>query len=378
MTASESDARQAPDTTANRPVEMPADRIPEADPAKHRVARTYRAMLARYVEARHEDQLEAAYALGRESFEEGITLLGLLALHREAIEALVERKPEAADAASLGATFGFLAEALGTFEITQRGYRDAQERARVDREKAAREHAVALMLQQDLLPADVPALPGCDVAVRYRPGEVDSHAGGDWYDAFELGDGKAGFVVGDVTGHGVGAAAVMGQLRVAVLAYAWAGFGPAEVIAAVDSLLDRLGGDRLASMIYVVSDPARRELAIVNAGHPPPLLIDPKGSVTTVSGGHDRLVGMKPPLAERAAAVVTVEPGSRLLLYTDGILEPTERGGENGLERLTAAVAGFRGSVEELCDLVLGKLAPEGTGDDICLVATEPVAADHG
>jgi serine phosphatase RsbU (regulator of sigma subunit) len=335
-------------------------------------------MLARYVEAGHEDQLEAAYTLGRESFEEGITLLGLLALHREAVEDLVRRKPGAAEPATLGATFGFLGEALGTFEMAQSGYRDAQERARLDRERAAREHAVALTLQQDLLPVDIPSAPGFEVAVRYRPGETGSHAGGDWYDVFELSDGRAGFVVGDVTGHGVGAAAAMGQLRVAVLAYAWAGFDPPAVVSAVDSLLDRLGGDRLASLVYVVSDPAKRELVVVNAGHPPPLLIDPLGAVTTISGGHDRLVGMRPPLDQRDSAAVTVEPGSRLLLYTDGILEQTERGGQDGLEHLTATVAGFQGSVEELCDLVLGKLAPSGTGDDVCLVAVESGAADHG
>lgn len=363
---------------AESPLELPANRAPAQDPARSRLARSYRAMLARYVDAGHEDQLEAAYALGRESFEADITLLGLLALHREAMEALVARKPAVADVASLGATFGFLAEALGTFEMAQRGYRAAQERARVDREKAAREHAVALMLQQDLLPANTPSAVGCDVAIRYRPGEVGSHAGGDWYDVFELEGGRAGFVIGDVTGHGVGAAAVMGQLRVAVLAYAWAGFGPSEVVAAVDSLLDRLGGDRLASLVYAVADPERQELVVVNAGHPPPLLIDPAGEVTAVSGGHDRLVGIKPPLKERAAAVVPVEPGSRLLLYTDGVFEQTERGGEDGLEHLIHTVTGFQGSVEQLCDLVLSELAPDGAGDDVCMVATEPVVAHHG
>lgn len=353
------------------------DPQPEPPPG-HRLARTYRAMLARYVEAGHEDQLEAAYALGRQTFEDGITLLELLDLHREAVEALVARKPSVADQTGLGATFRFLAEALGTFEMAQRGYQDAQERARLDRENAAREHGVALLLQQDLLPGEAPSVSGCEVAVRYWPGEAGSHAGGDWYDVFELDGGKAGLVVGDVTGHGVGAAAVMGQLRVAVLAYALAGFGPAEVVAAVDSLLDQLGGDRLASLVYVVSDPARCELEVVNAGHPPPLLIAPSGEVVTLDGGHDRLVGVSPPLERRQAAVASVDPGSRLLLYTDGVLEPAERGGEDGLEHLTAAVSGFQGTVEELCDLVASKLAPTGTGDDVCLVAAEPVETDNG
>lgn len=340
------------------------------------LAKTYEVMLVRYVANGHEGQLEAAYALGRRSFAAGVSLLELLDLHRGAVEMLLAETPPADQSSKYLTSFGFLAEALGTFDMVQRGYREAQERTRLEQERAAREHAVAMRLQRDLLPSQLPELAHFDVAIRYRPAEIGSHAGGDWYDVIPVGQDRIGFVVGDVTGHGVTAAALMGQIRIATLAYACAGFTPDLVITAVDSLFDQLRTDHLATMVYAVADPVAGQLELVNAGHPPGLIIAPDGEAELAVGGHDRLVGMKPPLKERKVASLPLPPGSLLLLYTDGLIEPVERRGVDGVADLRQAVSGFKGSADDLCDLLLDRVPEAGTDDDICILAAEVTYGD--
>ncbi|HEY8545548.1 MAG TPA: PP2C family protein-serine/threonine phosphatase, partial [Acidimicrobiales bacterium] len=225
------------------------------------------------------------------------------------------------------------------------------------------------MLQRQLMPTAAPALDGLEVAVRYLPGGTDTHAGGDWYDVFELPDGDVGLVVGDVTGHGVTAAATMGQLRIAMLAYALGGRPPGEVVGDLDVLLDRLGTGDIATMVYVTLDRDRRHLAMTSAGHPPPVVVAPDGTSRQVDGGHGRLLGVAPS-PRRAQVERAVVPGSHVLMFTDGLVEPAERAGADGQALLVEATTGFRGSAEELCDHVLGKLAPVGARDDICILAT--------
>jgi serine phosphatase RsbU (regulator of sigma subunit) len=319
---------------------------------------TYQRTLAEYLASPHEPQLAAAYALGRRAFTDEVSLLELVDTHRRAVEAILE----GADAPGLAATFTFLAEALATFEMAQRGYWEAQERAQ-------RERSTALMLQHELLPAAIPHVEGLEVAVRYLPGEANSHAGGDWYDVFPLEERHVGLVVGDVTGHGVAAAAAMGQLRMAVLAFALAGYDTAGVVQRMDTLLDKLGTGDIATMIYVVVGLADGALVLVNAGHPPPVVIDPGGPSRPARGGHGRLLGMSDPMKPRQPETDRLLPGGYLLLYTDGLIEPLERHEQDGVTRLCEETQGFTGSAEELCDHVLARLAPEGTRDDICIVA---------
>jgi serine phosphatase RsbU (regulator of sigma subunit) len=322
---------------------------------------TYDAALQRYIDAADEANLEAAYAFSREAFGEEMSVLDIVAVHRRVVERLLVQA-SSVDVELISATFAFLAEALSTFEMTQRGYWEAQH-------AAEREHAIALSLQHDLLPRAVPDVTGLDLSVRYVPGEAGSHAGGDWYDVFELDANRVGLVVGDVTGHGVTAAAAMGRLRVAVLAHALAGLGPADVVRRVDTLLDQLGTDEVATMVYVVADPARGRLTVANAGHPPPIIIDPSGAARQIDIAHGRLLGMRAPLPRRDEASTRVSPGGHLLLYTDGLIEPLERAGQDGVAQLCRAVEGFEGTTQELCEHVLGELAPDGARDDICIVA---------
>jgi serine phosphatase RsbU (regulator of sigma subunit) len=333
-------------------------------PARDRkdFAALYHATLARFLDAGQEDQLEAAYSLGRTAFSDEMSLLDLVDTHRIATEVLLGLPAESPQAEHVTASFAFLAEALSTFEMAQRGYWEAQEWAQ-------RERSTALMLQHELLPATMPQVDGMDVAVRYLPGEAHSHAGGDWYDVFPLDQHRVGLVVGDVTGHGVAAAAAMGQLRIAVLAYALAGYDAAGVVQQVDALLDRLGRGEIATMVYIVASPADGELVLVNAGHPPPVIIEPGGRSRPARGGHGRLLGLREEPQPRQHEVTQLGPGAYLLLYTDGLIEPLERNQQDGVARLCEVTRGFDGTADELCDYVLAELSPEGARDDICIVA---------
>lgn len=322
-------------------------------------ASTYRMTLARFITSGEERQLEEAYALGRAAFANGATILELVAIHREAV---FEFADEAGSPAALDATFAFLAEALATFEMAQRGYWEAQEAIR-------RERAIAMMLQRDLMPTAIPKVASLDVAVRYLPGETGAHAGGDWYDVFELDDGRLGLVVGDITGHGVAAAAAMGQMRIAVLAYALDGSEPASVVEDVDVLLHRLGAGDIATLAYVLLDLANDRLVMSSAGHPPPLILAPDGTASLWCDGRGRLVGVSPPARGRSQGVAAFPPGSQLVLYTDGLVEDLERSGDDGFAHLRDVADGFAGTSDELCDHLVTQLAPDGSRDDICVLA---------
>jgi serine phosphatase RsbU (regulator of sigma subunit) len=321
----------------------------------------YAAALSRYVERGSEHELEAAYALGREAVADGITLLGLIDRHRAAVDQVV-RDSTHLDTARVEATFQFLSEALATFDMAQRGYWEAKE-------MAARERSIALMLQHELLPAALPEVPGLDVAVRYLPGEATSQAGGDWYDLFPLPDGRVGLVVGDVTGHGVAAAASMGQMRMAVLAYALGGFEPGDVVGRVDVLVEALGRGHVATMVYAIADVGRHELLIANAGHPPPIVVPPSGPAVAVEAGQGLLLGLDPSMNRRTGEATSVPPGSHVIFYTDGLLEPLERLERDGVSRLVEVASGFTGTADDLCTRVLAELTPDQSGDDICILA---------
>src|SRR3954451_11555422 len=138
----------------------------------------------------------------------------------------------------------------------------------------AREHAAAETLQRALLPAQLPELAGFELVVRYVPSDSRDHAGGDWYDAFALADGRFGIVIGDVGGRGMDAAATMGQIRNSLRAYALQGMGPGEVIDALHALVDASeGAITFATVVYVVLDPHSGEGVVSSAGHLPPLLV---------------------------------------------------------------------------------------------------------
>jgi serine phosphatase RsbU (regulator of sigma subunit) len=232
-----------------------------------------------------------------------------------------------------------------------------------------REHQISITLQHSLLPEALPSVPGMALAARYVPAGPGVEIGGDWYDVIELDGGHLGFVVGDVGGHGLKAASVMGQLRLALRAYAIDGYSPAEVVARVDRLLQRLDPTQIATMIYAGLDVAANKLGIVNAGHPQPLLIDPSGHPQFIAAGRSMAIGVDLGDVSHHEEGVETPRGSSVLLYTDGLIESRRRGIDEGMAALASTTRGFAGSPEELCDMVLSEMAGPPLEDDVCLLA---------
>jgi serine phosphatase RsbU (regulator of sigma subunit) len=231
-----------------------------------------------------------------------------------------------------------------------------------------RNHEAAVTLQESLLPLDPLQVDGLELAVRYLPAARGNEVGGDWYDAFTLDRGETVLVVGDVTGHDLRAAALMGQLRLAIQAYAIDGHEPTEVLNRVDRLLQRIDKVRLATVAYLSLSADRRRLHIANAGHPPPVMITPGGEVSFLTEGLSMPLGVDLLTGRHRDATYPVQPGSYLLVYSDGLIEGRSLAIQDGLDGLAAAVEGFHGTPDELCDRVLSTVHADRE-DDICLLA---------
>ncbi|MBK3641829.1 SpoIIE family protein phosphatase [Streptomyces sp. MBT33] len=207
-------------------------------------------------------------------------------------------------------------------------------------EKAQRyesEAALARGLQQALLPRRLSAHPQVDTAGRYLPGTQGMEVGGDWYDVVEAGDGLA-LVIGDVQGHGVSAAATMGQLRSAVRAFALGDRPPDEVLSGINHLLIDLDPGQFASCCYIRLDPVSGLARAANAGHPPPLLRHPDGHTDVVDLPGGVVLGVDPH-ARYPVTELLIEPGAVLALYTDGLVERPGVDIDEGITALRVALA---------------------------------------
>jgi anti-sigma regulatory factor (Ser/Thr protein kinase)/putative methionine-R-sulfoxide reductase with GAF domain len=236
-----------------------------------------------------------------------------------------------------------------------------------------RERRSAVALQRSLLPDSLPDLVGIDAAVRYLPARDE--VGGDWYDVIDLPGGHVGLAIGDVAGHGLRAAALMGQLRTGLRAYALEGHSPGETLNRLDRLLQTISGRGMATAAYAVIDPTAGTLRYANAGHPPPVL---------VRGGEEAsLLGVTaaPPLGTLSFAAyheveALLEPGDSILLYTDGLVERRSEPLTNGLERLRE-LAAVAATADQLCQRVIERLVPpDGGEDDIAVVALRIVPVE--
>jgi GAF domain-containing protein/anti-sigma regulatory factor (Ser/Thr protein kinase) len=248
------------------------------------------------------------------------------------------------------------------------------ERARLF-EALEREHRVAVGLQRSLLPEELPEISEVTVGARYLPSRDE--VGGDWYDVIELGRGRVGIAIGDVVGHGVRAAALMGQLRTGLRAYALDGRAPGDVLARVNRLLQTIRGRGMATAAYGLFDLDTSELRIANAGHPPPLVVPVSGEphyVEVVPG---------PPLGtlsrpEYPETTAHLAPEETVLLYTDGLIEVRGESLQDGLDRLIASARGAL-SADALCQQVIHALVPRGGApDDVAVVALQnaPIPAE--
>ncbi|MFF3914191.1 SpoIIE family protein phosphatase [Streptomyces sp. NPDC001852] len=247
-----------------------------------------------------------------------------------------------------------------------------------------RERTMVLALQRSLLPQGLPDQDAVEVAHRYLPAESD--VGGDWYDVIPLSGTRIGLMVGDVVGHGMLSAATMGRLRTAARSFAELDFPPDEVLTHLDNLVGRLDREEPAAgesgiigatCLYAIYDPTAQQCTMARAGHPPPALVLPDGTVSfpELPDGPPLGLGGLP----FEAAEMDVPGGSRLVLYTDGLIEDRHRDVDVVLDRLRGALAHPERTPEETCQVVLNTVAPAHPCDDIALLVarTRPLNPDR-
>ncbi|WP_079178962.1 SpoIIE family protein phosphatase [Streptomyces humi] len=237
-----------------------------------------------------------------------------------------------------------------------------------------REHSMAVTLQRSLLPRSLPEQSALDIAYRYLPAQ--SGVGGDWFDVLPLSGARVALVVGDVVGHGLHAAATMGRLRTAVHNFTALDLQPDELLGLLDELVSRIDQDETpsdgmttitgATCLYAIYDPVSRRCTVARAGHPPPALLRPDGSVEFPD------VPAGPPLGVGGLPFETAElelpADSRLVLYTDGLVEDRQRDIDEGLELLAGALeSAADGTPDETCAAVLERL-PARPSDDVALL----------
>jgi serine phosphatase RsbU (regulator of sigma subunit)/anti-sigma regulatory factor (Ser/Thr protein kinase) len=438
-----------------------------------------------YLDGGGETGLESAYELGREAVTGGLSLLELAGVHHDVLAGCIEKAPPSDVDRVAHAGRSFFVESLSTFEMTQRGFREAQETARLEQLHAARlrgladaaltlnstlsvdemlerlgeiacglvgaenptvhvapgggdgpgaplrdrgrlaaplvdrdgrpqgliavsgkregefteddesiivqlahlasvaienarlyeqERGIAKTLQENLLPDRLPDIPTVKAWPAYEAGG-DGDVGGDWYEVIELPGGRVGLAIGDVVGRGVRAAAMMGHLRMALRAYALETDSPALVAERMTRFARTLDGDQMCTCIYAVLDPASGRLCCANAGHPPPLVLTSDGRASFIAGRPGLPLGVSG-RTEYAEAVVELEPGATLLLYTDGLVEKRGEAIDVGLERLRSVAAEAPLDPKALCKRVLDSLIEGTADDDVALLAVQTMPQD--
>ncbi|MFE0449412.1 ATP-binding SpoIIE family protein phosphatase [Streptomyces fungicidicus] len=246
---------------------------------------------------------------------------------------------------------------------------EAAERLRAS-ERRQRETAVTL--QRSLLPQELEEPDDLRVAATYHPGGTEAAVGGDWYDVITLGGGRTALVIGDVMGRGVRAAAVMGQLRTAVRAYARLDLPPHEVLQLLDGLAMEIDANQIATCAYAIHDPNEGRLVYASAGHLPILVRDENGTVRRA----DEPTG--PPLGTggwmHSSGSVPLGPGSTAVLYTDGLVERRNEDLDEGIAALERALAGATGGPQVVCDRLVRSagVTPDHDDDVAVLVLQHP------
>jgi anti-sigma regulatory factor (Ser/Thr protein kinase) len=230
------------------------------------------------------------------------------------------------------------------------------------RESERRLHETAVTLQRSLLPQQLEQPDDLRVAATYQPGGTDAAVGGDWYDVITLGGGRTALVIGDVMGRGMRAAAVMGQLRTAVRAYARLDLPPHEVLQLLDGLASEIDATLIATCVYAVYDPSEQRLVYASAGHLPLMIREADGSVTRP----EEPCG--PPLGTggylHTSASVALGTGATGVLYTDGLVERREQDIDEGLDALARTFAGATGQPDVICARLLRAMGVTPDHDD--------------
>ncbi|MEU4746154.1 GAF domain-containing SpoIIE family protein phosphatase [Actinosynnema sp. NPDC023658] len=241
--------------------------------------------------------------------------------------------------------------------------------AGVDAHHARAERTAAALLQDSLLPSHLPEIPGWSLAARYVPG-ADSGVGGDWYDVFHLPGGRLGLVIGDVVGHGLGAAVVMGRLRSALRAYALEFDDPAHVLAKLDRKATHFEHNTMATVAYAVLDTASGRLDLSLAGHPAPVLAVHDRDTRLIRDAVDPPVGFDLGVTGRRTTSVDLPPGALVVFYTDGLVERRDEDLDERFDLLRRTVTSV--PAESACIRIMSDLVGDHPAtDDIALLAVQ-------
>jgi PAS domain S-box-containing protein len=236
----------------------------------------------------------------------------------------------------------------------------------------AREHNTAVTLQRSLLPQAIPEVKSLQIAYGYQPANRSAEAGGDWFDVLPLQDGQVALIIGDVTGHSIHAAAIMGQLRTATATLARLGCPPEEIMCQLSRLLAGHDVETGATCLYALYDPRTRRCRFTSAGHPPPAVRHPDGGVEFIDVHQGMILGVQHDRYPTTEAQLA--PGSVLALYTDGLVEQPGQDIDVGMSRLARTLAASPArSLDQLCDAVLASPGP--ASDDIALLLARTVGA---
>jgi serine phosphatase RsbU (regulator of sigma subunit) len=270
----------------------------------------------------------------------------------------------------LGTVLGLLTALTTEYLIRRRRFAEilAEENAGLYVEQ----RTIAETLQHSLLPERIPEVAGVDIAVRYVPGVGGIEVGGDWYDVIPTGDGGCLFVVGDVSGRGLGAATTMGFLSHAIRAYAPQGGGPAVILEKLGALVGQADDGHFSTVLCGQIDVHGHVLTLASAGHFAPLVIDG-------TGAHFAAVAAGPPVGvlPRGTPVETrfaVSPGATLVAFTDGLVERRGESLDIGLARLAEVASNGTdgpGGVDSLVGRLLAELTPEGSDDDVAILGVQ-------
>jgi phosphoserine phosphatase RsbU/P len=279
----------------------------------------------------------------------------------------------------LGVPIFAAGEVVGVLHVgttTQRRFTDddialmqaAADRAGVAGQVRSRkpEQAAAVALQRSLLPSRLPDVPGVRLAARYVPGH-EFGVGGDWYDVFVLPSGHLGVVIGDVSGHGLASAVVMGRIRSALRAYALTTDDPAEVMTLLDRKVQHFEAGAMTTALYATISPDRTVMTVSSAGHLPPVLAAPGCPARPAEVPVDPPLGAGRGHRPRRSTRIDLPEGALLLCYTDGLVERRYEPIDVGLDALTALVTAD--DPERVCDTVMTSLGSDRPGDDVALLA---------
>jgi len=239
----------------------------------------------------------------------------------------------------------------------------AEENRRLYREQ----RNASVTLQRSLLPKVLPTIGGVELAARYIPGESGVEVGGDWYSAIAIDDHRFAFVVGDVAGRGLAAAAIMASLRYTIRAYASLAYSPARILEMASKEINIGSDGHFATVLVGLADNERREVTMASAGHLPALLLNDSGSeFVTVPVGLP--LGIGAPAYE--VRTIPITPNSTLIAYTDGLIERRSEGIDTGMERLRKAASQEAPSVDDLvANIVSHLLAGRVSYDDTAILA---------